>query len=182
MQLSDINAALESTMTVSSSEWKYYASINKNLDAELPLVECVISDINQVVLNMVVNASHAIVDRFDDADTMMGEIGICTRGFEDHISIEIADNGNGMSEEVKSKVFDQFFTTKQVGKGTGQGLSIAHKLIVEKHAGKIEIDSVEGEGTVFRIILPLTQFNSDEDDTNADAVFASATTDARKIA
>lgn len=168
MQLADINAALKSTVTVSSGEWKYCAKLSTELDEELPLVECVVSDVNQVVLNMIVNATHAIVDRFEDSETTAGEITITSRFYNGQAVIEVGDNGSGMTSEVRSRVFEQFFTTKAVGKGTGQGLSIAHRLIVGKHHGAIEIDSEPGVGTVFRIILPIQQPH--EDDLSADEI------------
>lgn len=162
MQLADINAALSSTVTVSSGEWKYYAKMTTDFADELPLVECVISDINQVILNMIVNATHAIVDRFEDAEETSGLINIRTKQRDNTVLIEVQDNGKGMPPEVKARVFEQFFTTKGVGKGTGQGLSIAHRLVVDKHNGAIEIDSTPGEGTVFRIVLPVEQPRSEQ--------------------
>lgn len=157
MQLANINEALESTIIVSGSEWKYFAKLETEFADDLPMVECVIGDINQVVLNMIVNAGHAIVERFDDPDKLEGLIKVTTKKLAEQVAIEISDNGNGMSEEVKTRIFDQFFTTKEVGKGTGQGLSIAYRLIADKHKGKIEVDSEPGQGTTFRIILPIEQ-------------------------
>ncbi|UTW45013.1 PAS domain-containing protein [bacterium SCSIO 12696] len=157
LELADINGALQSTIIVSKSEWKYFAKLETDFDDNLPLVECVVGDVNQVVLNMIVNAAHAIVDKFDDPDDLGGLITVRTRGSGEQVSIEISDNGAGMAESVKSRIFDQFFTTKEVGKGTGQGLSIAYRLIVENHNGKIEVDSEPGQGTTFRILLPVSQ-------------------------
>ena len=113
---------------------------------------------------MIVNASHAIVERYDDPDNLEGRIGIKTKSLEDKIAIEISDNGAGMPESVKSKIFDHFFTTKGVGKGTGQGLSLAYRMIVEKHGGKIEVDSTVGVGTTFRILLPVKQSGADSEE------------------
>ncbi|MCB1667864.1 MAG: PAS domain S-box protein [Pseudomonadales bacterium] len=164
IELADINKAIDSTVTISRSEWKYFAVLETEFEEGLPMVECVVSDINQVVLNMIVNASHAIVERYDDPDNLEGRIGIKTKSLEDKIAIEISDNGAGMPESVKSKIFDHFFTTKGVGKGTGQGLSLAYRMIVEKHGGKIEVDSTVGVGTTFRILLPVKQSGADSEE------------------
>ncbi|MDM3871721.1 ATP-binding protein [Porticoccus sp. W117] len=157
LEFADINGALQSTIIVSKSEWKYFAKLETAFDEDLPMVECVVGDINQVVLNMIVNAAHAIVDKFDDPDNLGGLITVRTKTLEEQVCIEISDNGAGMSESVKNRIFDQFFTTKEVGKGTGQGLSIAYRLIVENHGGKIDVESEPGEGATFRIVLPVSQ-------------------------
>ncbi len=153
----DLNQAIEGAIIVCRNEWKYTAELETEFDPDLPMVECVVSDINQVVLNMVVNAAHAIADHKSDNSESKGEIRVSTQSSDDSIIIKISDNGSGMSEEVRSKIFDQFFTTKEVGKGTGQGLSIAYKLVVEKHSGKIDVESTVGEGTTFNITLPIVQ-------------------------
>ena len=158
---SDINQAINSIVTVSRGEWKFAAELETHLDETLPLVECVLGDINQVVLNMIVNAAHAISDRFSDSETKSGLITIETSLRSAEVQISIGDNGNGIPEAIKGKVFDPFFTTKGVGKGTGQGLSIARGLIVEKHNGRLEIDSEEGKGTTMHIILPIKQSNEE---------------------
>lgn len=154
VELADINKAIDSTITISRTEWKYFAVLETEFDEALPMVECVISDINQVVLNMIVNAAHAVVEKYDDPDNLQGKIIIRTKSMGDKVAIEISDNGAGMPESVRVKIFDHFFTTKEVGKGTGQGLSLAYRMIVEKHKGSIDVDSEEGVGTTFRILLP----------------------------
>lgn len=151
----DINSALKSTIIVSNTEWKHIANIETDFEENLPNVECVISDVNQVVLSMLVNAAHAIDEKQFDSEKLEGMIKVTTKSTDNEVVIEIEDNGIGMSESVKNKVFDQFFTTKEVGKGTGQGLSIAYRLIKDKHQGRIEISSEVGEGTTFRIIIPI---------------------------
>lgn len=155
--MSDINMALQSTITLSKGEWKYICNLETDFDSQLPLVECVVSDINQVVLNMIVNAAHAIGDceKFDANET--GEIKVTTRIVGGGIEIVVSDNGTGVPEHIQRKIFDPFFTTKAVGKGTGQGLSIAHKIVVQKHHGLLSLDSVEGEGATFTIWLPVNQ-------------------------
>ena len=153
----DLNQAIESTVTVATNEWKYVAELETDFDPELPAVQCMPGEFNQVVLNMVVNAAHAIGEFLGENSEDRGKITVSTRKLEELAEIRIADTGAGMPEEVKGRVFDPFFTTKEVGKGTGQGLSIGHDIIVNKHGGSIDIESEVGQGTTFVIRIPLTQ-------------------------
>ncbi len=147
----DINAAIETTLTIAKSEYKYVAKVKTEF-GQLPQVVCNIGDINQVILNLVINASHAIADRkFED----LGRIGIKTYVQGKYIVIAIKDNGKGIPLSVRSRIFEPFFTTKEVGKGTGQGLAMAYVVIVEKHGGKIYFETIDGEGTTFFIHLPI---------------------------
>jgi PAS domain S-box-containing protein len=150
----DINQALESTVTISKNEWKYVADLIADFDPELPAVECIIEEINQVVLNMIINAVDAIKET-NLGPNEKGEIVIKTRNKKDFVEIMISDTGVGMPPEILAKIFDPFFTTKEVGKGTGQGLTLAHDIIVNKHNGSIEAESEPGKGTTFRILLPV---------------------------
>jgi len=150
----DINQALENTIVVSKNEWKYVADIIKDFDI-IPMVKCLPGDINQVLLNILVNAAHAIGDVVGNSGDK-GAITISTRASKDHVTVMVADTGTGMTEEVRNKIFDPFFTTKEVGKGTGQGLAIVHDIIVERHGGSIDIESEIGKGSTFIINLPLT--------------------------
>ena len=152
---SNINHAIESTITVATNEWKYVAEVAFDLDAELPPVPCLLHEFNQVILNIVVNAAHAIADVVGGGNEK-GKITVSTRKVDQWAEIRISDTGTGMSEDVKARVFDPFFTTKEVGKGTGQGLSIAYAVIVEKHGGSIHVETEVGKGTCFVIRLPLT--------------------------
>ena len=151
----DLNGAIQSTITVASNEWKYVAELNTDLDPQLPLVTCLPGEFNQVILNIIVNAAHAIADVLDEASGDKGVITVTTRKVDNWAEIRIADTGSGMPEDVKARIFDPFFTTKEVGRGTGQGLSIAYNVVVEKHRGTIEADSKPGQGTCFIIRLPL---------------------------
>ena len=151
----DLNKAIESTITVASNEWKYVADIVTDYDPNLPLIPCLASEINQVILNMIVNAAHAISDRIGVMTGEKGTITVTTKMAGDQVVIRVSDNGTGMAENVKKRVFDPFFTTKEVGRGTGQGLAISHRVIVEKHCGSIEVDSKPGAGTTFLIRLPI---------------------------
>jgi signal transduction histidine kinase len=154
-QSCDLNKAIDSTITVACSEWKYVAEMVTNFDATLPLVPCLQGEFNQVVLNMIINASHAIGDVIGDGSSGKGTITISTHRAGDWAEIRVGDTGTGIPEANRARIFDPFFTTKQVGKGTGQGLAISHNVVVEKHGGTISVESEEGAGTTFVIRLPL---------------------------
>jgi len=151
----DLNAAIRSTVTVATNEWKYVANVEYDFDTTLPLVPCVLSEINQVVLNLVVNAAHAISDALSDHDIGKGRITIATRNTGGAAEVTIEDTGTGIPEAIQSRIFDPFFTTKEVGKGTGQGLTLAYAVIVNNHGGTLDFESVAGQGTRFMIRLPL---------------------------
>ena len=152
----DLRRAIESTLAVSRNEWKYLAEIETEFDADLPLVQCYPDEFNQVILNLVVNAAHAIEQaKGGQATGSLGRIRIGTRKLESEVEVTVSDNGTGIPEEVQARVFEPFFTTKPVGKGTGQGLAIVHAVVVEKHRGRIHLESKPGQGTTFRIFLPL---------------------------
>lgn len=154
----DLNKAIESTITVARNEWKYVADIETHFDPNLPPVPCLLGEFNQVVLNMVINASHAIKDVVGDASHGKGKITVSTTKVnDDWAEVRIGDTGTGIPTEVQPKVFDPFFTTKEVGKGTGQGLAISHTVVVEKHHGKLSFETEPGKGTTFIIQLPLNE-------------------------
>ena len=155
----DLNRSLESTATVARNEWKYIADLVTGFDGDLPLVPCLPGELNQVFLNIIVNAAHAIGDVVGDGAGGKGTITVTTRAVPPaaptHAEIRIADTGTGIRPEIRSRIFDPFFTTKGVGRGTGQGLAIAHGIVVEKHGGTIVCESEMGQGTTFVIRLPL---------------------------
>jgi signal transduction histidine kinase len=151
----DLNRAISSTVIVASNEWKYVADLKTNLDAELPQVPVMPGAFNQVILNMIVNAAHAIGDVVAASPGDKGTITITTRRMDDWAEIRIADSGCGMSDSVRARIFDPFFTTKGVGKGTGQGLAIARDVVVKGHGGTIAVESEPGKGTTFIVRLPL---------------------------
>lgn len=143
----DLHRGIESTLNIVWNELKYKAVVHKDF-GELPPVECVLSQLNQVFLNLLVNAGQAIESN--------GVIWIRTRREGDEVCVLIRDNGSGMPAEVRSRVFDPFYTTKPVGKGTGLGLSLSYG-IVKNHHGRIEVDSEPGAGSEFRVYLPVQQ-------------------------
>jgi len=156
-QACDLNKAIDSTITVACGEWKYVAQMVTDFDSSLPLIPCLQGEFNQVVLNMIINASHAIGDVVGDGSKGRGTITISTRRADPWAEIRIGDTGTGIPENVRARIFDPFFTTKQVGKGTGQGLAISHNVVVDKHGGTISLESTEGLGTTFIIRLPLDE-------------------------
>jgi two-component system NtrC family sensor kinase len=149
----DVNAALRSTLTVAANQLKYVADVTADLQP-LPPVPCYLSDLNQVFLNIVVNAAHAIEDVVRDTDGR-GRITVRTRCHAGSVIIEISDTGRGIPPEIHDRIFDPFFTTKEVGRGTGQGLAIARSVVVEKHGGTLTFETAPGQGTTFFIRLPL---------------------------
>jgi signal transduction histidine kinase len=151
----DLNRAIQSTVTVARNEWKYVSDLALDLDPDLPLVTCQRGEINQVVLNLVINAAHAIAEKLGATVDRMGEIRVRTRRDGEWVDIFISDTGNGIPEAIRGRVFEPFFTTKGVGKGTGQGLAIAHAVVVEKHGGVIDFETAPGQGTTFRVRLPI---------------------------
>lgn len=153
----DLNKTIETTITVARNEWKYVAELETHFDPQLPLVLCHAGELNQVILNLLVNAAHAITQAVGDDSQRKGKIVVSTAHDQDWAEISICDNGAGIPEAVRSRVFEPFFTTKPVGKGTGQGLALAHTAIVRRHAGKLWFDSALGKGTTFYIRLPLGQ-------------------------
>jgi two-component system, NtrC family, sensor kinase len=152
----DMNRAIENTLSVTRNAWKYVAELETSLEETLPAVVCLPGDINQVLLNLIVNAAHAIEDGIKERGEEKGVLSIRTQSDEKWVEIQIGDTGSGIPTDVQSKIFHPFFTTKEMGRGTGQGLSIAHNVIVQKHGGNLTFDTEPGKGTVFTIRLPLT--------------------------
>lgn len=140
----DLHEGIDSTLTLIDHHLKDRVTVEKDY-GQLPMVECYAGQLNQVLMNLITNAADAIEGE--------GEIVITTRANDDGVTISVKDSGCGMPDDVKSQIFDPFFTTKEVGSGTGLGLSISYG-IVEKHGGKIDVDSTVGEGTTFTITLP----------------------------
>jgi signal transduction histidine kinase len=151
----DLNHAIEATITVARNEWKYVAEMVTDLAPELPRVLCLPSEFNQVILNLIVNAAHAIGDVVGKAPETKGVIRISTRQDGSWVEIRISDTGTGIPESIRHRIFDPFFTTKEVGKGTGQGLAIARSVIVDQHGGVLSFESEMGRGTTFIVRLPM---------------------------
>ena len=146
----DVNHALESATIVARNEWKYLATIEWDLENPPPIAYVNEGELNQVFINIIVNAAHAI----KSAERSKGGIFISSMSREDKVLITITDNGTGIPEDIQDRIFDQFFTTKAVGKGTGQGLSLCHEFVVKRNDGKISFGSQKDCGTNFIIELP----------------------------
>jgi two-component system NtrC family sensor kinase len=151
----DLNHAIKNTIVVSKNTWKYVADLTTDFDPDLGLVNCIAGDVNQVMLNLIINAADAISERVKAGDSERGRITVCTRREADSVEIRVSDTGTGIPDAVQSRIFDPFFTTKGVGKGTGQGLAIAHAIVVQKHQGTIQLETTSGVGTTFVIRLPI---------------------------
>jgi len=153
----DINKAIESTVLLTRNEWKYTSELTTSLDPDLPFVKGYPADFNQVILNLIVNAVHAVHAKLEGNSGEKGHIYVITQRIDDGVEVLIRDTGSGIPPEVQSRIFDPFFTTKEVGKGTGQGLTIARDIIVHKHGGRIYFKSEVGKGTTFHILLPVEE-------------------------
>ena len=150
----DLNRAINSTLVIARSEYKYIAELKTDFQ-EMPLVTCHGGQVNQVVLNLVVNAAHAIADKNKALGTTeKGLITVTTRIEDGFAVISIGDTGSGIPESIRKRIFEPFFTTKEVGRGTGQGLSIAHN-VIKSHGGKLDFVTELGKGTTFNVRLPL---------------------------
>jgi two-component system NtrC family sensor kinase len=151
----DIHDVIESTSIVAKSEWKYVADLELNFDWNLAPVPLLRNEFSQVLLNLIVNAAHAIAAALPPGSSEKGKIVISTRAAGKHVEVRVKDSGTGIPESIRPRVFEPFFTTKEVGRGTGQGLAIAYSVVVDKHGGSLSFETEEGRGTTFIIALPL---------------------------
>ena len=153
----NLNEGIESSLVIGRNEYKYVAEVEKKL-SKLPPLTCNANEINQVILNLIVNAANAV----DEAGQKQGRIRIETWADEENVYCSVNDNGPGIPRDVQKKIFDPFFTTKKIGKGTGLGLSISYDIIVNRHNGNLEVSSKEGQGTKFTFCVPI---NTGKDET-----------------
>jgi PAS domain S-box-containing protein len=155
LEPADLNRAINSTVEVSRNRWKYTSGLELELACDLPMIPCLLGEFNQVLLNLIVNAADAVADRFGTAGDVHGMITISThKTDEHHVEVRVKDNGTGIPEAIRDRIFTPFHTTKEVGKGTGQGLALARNVIVNKHHGELFFQTAAGEGTTFIIRLP----------------------------
>ncbi len=153
---SQVNRLLDSTITVTRNEWKYVAEMVTTFDPDLPAILCFPGDLNQVFLNVIINAAHAIADANKTLQQEKGTIQISTHQTDVSVLVKVRDSGTGIPLQARPHVFDPFYTTKEVGRGTGQGLSIAHNIVKARHGGDIWFETECGVGTTFIIELPLS--------------------------
>jgi two-component system, NtrC family, sensor kinase len=151
--LADLNQAIRSTLVIAHNEYQHVAELHTEL-GDLPAIPCFLGEINQVVLNLLVNASHAISDVVKDSGNL-GKLEVRTRLDGNEVEIAISDTGTGIPESAREKIFEPFFTTKEVGKGTGQGLALARNVIVNMHKGTLRFETECGKGTTFFMRLPI---------------------------
>ncbi len=154
MQQIDIHQLIQTTIAISRNEWKHSANLETNFDPELPQVDGLKDELGQVLLNLIVNAAHAIEDNKELGESE-GMIRITTRRDSDWIEIQVEDNGCGIPEALRQKIFEPFFTTKDVGRGSGQGLAIVYSIVTDKHHGKLSVQSEQGKGSTFIVRVPL---------------------------
>ena len=152
----DLNLCLQDAVAISKHEWKYRAAIVWDLDDTLPEIPCNPGELTQVFLNLIINACHAISDKRRCSAPGKDSITILTRARRPEVEIRISDTGTGIPETHLDRIYDPFFTTKDAGIGTGQGLAIAHSIIVDRHRGRIDVETEENHGTTFIITLPYT--------------------------
>lgn len=158
----DLNQAIEDTITIASNAWKEFAEVHFTPTADLPMVYCDGGGLNQVFLNLLINATHAIEEEIARNRYSSGTILIAIHYDPHSVTLTFNDNGCGMNDETKAHALEPFFTTKEVGKGTGQGLAITYAEIVKKHHGKLSLDSTPGIGTTITIQLPINSSDNTE--------------------
>jgi two-component system, NtrC family, sensor kinase len=158
----DLNKLIENTLVLTANEYKYLATIKTEFGA-LPLIPCGRTDLSQVFINLITNSAHAIAEAYPGA-SQLGTITIRTQldPQQNHVEVQIEDDGPGIPDKIKGRVFDPFFTTKPVGKGTGQGLAISRSIIVDGHHGQLWFEAVHPHGTRFHLVLPLSQPSATE--------------------
>jgi signal transduction histidine kinase len=146
----DVNHVIESALAVTANTYRYHVDVVKEL-GPLPSVTCHVAELNQVFVNLIVNAAHAM----ETTEQKRGRLTISTRVDEDDVVIAVSDTGCGIPETLREKIFEPFFTTKEVGRGTGQGLSIIRSIVTERHGGSLTFESAPGRGTTFFVRLPI---------------------------
>lgn len=152
----DIRDIINTTVTVARNEWKYVAELETRFASDLPLLPCLRDMVGQAILNLIVNAAHAIADSLPGRAQEKGLIVVSAAQVGEMMEIRVADDGTGIPEAIRDRIFDPFFTTKAVGKGTGQGLAIAYSTVVDKHNGQIRCESEPGSGATFIMLFPLS--------------------------
>ncbi|MEO9590109.1 sensor histidine kinase [Rhodopirellula bahusiensis] len=167
MNDTDVNMLIHQASIISRNRYKYVSELELDLSPDLPLIPAYGAELSQVFINLIVNAADAIAERKESDPDLDGKITISTVQNGDHIEMCVRDNGAGMTENIRSKVFNQFFTTKDVGKGTGMGLSLTYNIVSSKHNGTIRVESEPNAGSSFIVILPMNSHQSTADESDA---------------
>ncbi len=162
----NINKALENTLALTINEWKYVAQIKTNYEQNLPSVHGFSSELDQVFLNLLMNAVQAMKSKHKETGEK-GLLKVETRLAQAQVEVKISDSGIGVPAELQQDIFKPFVTTKEPGRGTGQGLAIAYSIVKEKHNGEIDFESEPGKGTTFKITLPLNSTRNSQYDEQA---------------
>ena len=170
----NLNNILRDATTVTRNAWKFSSDLVLDLDETIPPVWCVVGDLKQVFLNLIINAADAIEERFSGDRERRGSLRITSRWSGDRVMVSVSDTGTGIPEEILETIFDTFFTTKEVGKGTGQGLAIARDIVTNKHHGEMTVESTVGQGTTFHVTLPIHLSTSEQDEQDAEQQHAAA--------
>ncbi|MBN2064696.1 MAG: response regulator [Sedimentisphaerales bacterium] len=166
----DLNQAINNAITISRNEWKYIAELTTDFQEDQLIIDAVPNSISQVLLNLIINSAHAIAEKYGTDGRDKGTISIHTYHSDNYAILEVKDDGCGIKDSIKSRIFDPFFTSKDVGKGTGQGLAIAYDIVSKKHNGSIDFESTEGQGTTFTVRLPLERAKNTELSANSDLI------------
>jgi two-component system, NtrC family, sensor kinase len=153
----DVNRAVRTTLNMARNEYKTIAELVTDF-GDIPAVHCHAGDINQVVLNLVLNAAHAIGDAVEGTGNK-GRLTVRTRAIGDYVEISVGDTGEGIPESVRPRIFEPFVTTKEVGRGAGQGLALSRGIVVEKLKGSLHFETESGKGTTFFIRLPVSEMS-----------------------
>jgi len=154
--VADVNRCVKSTITVARNEWKYVAEVELDLDPALPTIPTLAAELNQVILNLLINAAHAVATTSCGEQGQLGHIVIRTRRHGGRILLTVQDNGCGIPQDLQPRIFEPFFTTKPVGEGSGQGLAISHAIVVDRLGGTLSFTSTPGAGSTFTIDLPMS--------------------------
>jgi signal transduction histidine kinase len=149
---------------VSRNRWKDAAELRVAVDPALTPVACVAGELSQVFLNLIVNATDAVIDTVNGNRGEKGTIRITSKRDGDFVEVRVSDSGIGIPAAIQPKIFDPFFTTKDIGRGSGQGLAIAHAIVVQKHHGHIDFETAAGAGTTFIVRLPIKPANGNRID------------------
>jgi signal transduction histidine kinase/ligand-binding sensor domain-containing protein len=157
----DINALADEYLRLAyhglrAKDKSFNAELVTDFDASVGKINVIPQDIGRVILNLITNAFYAVKQKQQQNENFKPIVSVSTKKIGDHLEIKVADNGKGIPKHIVDKIFQPFFTTKPSGQGTGLGLSMSYDIVTKGHGGELKVETKEGEGTTFCIILPLT--------------------------